>query len=42
MIGPAAGGPTRKVPMLQTAPGRYEADFPLDRHGLVSVARVRS
>ena len=24
---------TRKVPMPQTAPGRYEADFPLDRYG---------
>jgi uncharacterized membrane protein len=26
-------GPTSKVPMRQTAPGRYEADFPLDRFG---------
>jgi Ca-activated chloride channel homolog len=26
-------GDTRKVPMSQTAPGRYEADFPLDRYG---------
>jgi Ca-activated chloride channel homolog len=24
---------TRKIPMPQTAPGRYEADFPLDRYG---------
>jgi len=24
---------TRKVPMPQTAPGRYEADFPLDKYG---------
>jgi uncharacterized membrane protein len=24
---------TRDVPMRQTAPGRYEADFPLDRYG---------
>jgi uncharacterized protein YegL len=27
------GGPVRKMPMPQTAPGRYEADFPLDRYG---------
>jgi Mg-chelatase subunit ChlD len=31
--GPAGNGETRKVPMPQTAPGRYEADFPLDRYG---------
>jgi Ca-activated chloride channel family protein len=31
--GPQPGGETRKVPMPQTAPGRYEADFPLDRYG---------
>ncbi len=31
--GSKAGGETRKVPMSQTAPGRYEADFPLDRYG---------
>jgi Ca-activated chloride channel homolog len=29
--GPAAEA--RKIPMPQTAPGRYEADFPLDRYG---------
>ncbi len=29
--GPA--GETHKVPMPQTAPGRYEADFPLDQFG---------
>jgi Ca-activated chloride channel family protein len=28
-----APGQARKVPMPQTAPGRYEADFPLDRYG---------
>jgi Mg-chelatase subunit ChlD len=33
VAGPQPGGPTRKVPMPQTAPGRYEADFPLDRYG---------
>jgi Ca-activated chloride channel homolog len=27
------GADTRKVSMPQTAPGRYEADFPLDRYG---------
>jgi Mg-chelatase subunit ChlD len=30
-VGPA--GDTRTIPMPQTAPGRYEADFPLDRYG---------
>jgi Ca-activated chloride channel family protein len=29
----AGGGETRKMTMAQTAPGRYEADFPLDRYG---------
>jgi Mg-chelatase subunit ChlD len=29
----AAAAQPRKVPMPQTAPGRYEADFPLDRYG---------
>ena len=29
----APGAGRRKVPMPQTAPGRYEADFPLDRYG---------
>jgi Mg-chelatase subunit ChlD len=33
IAGPQPGGPVRKVPMPQTAPGRYEADFPLDRYG---------
>jgi Mg-chelatase subunit ChlD len=39
LTGPVAAGAergsgeTRKVPMPQTAPGRYEADFPLDRYG---------
>jgi Ca-activated chloride channel family protein len=33
ITGPQPGGETRKVPMPQTAPGRYEADFPLDRYG---------
>jgi Mg-chelatase subunit ChlD len=33
-IAPAGGGEAaRRVPMPQTAPGRYEADFPLDRYG---------
>jgi Ca-activated chloride channel family protein len=31
--GPQPGGETRKMTMPQTAPGRYEADFPLDRYG---------
>jgi Mg-chelatase subunit ChlD len=36
MIGPVGGpqgGETKTLPMRQTAPGRYEADFPLDRYG---------
>ncbi len=37
LLGPEGGsklsGETHKIPMLQTAPGRYEADFPLDRYG---------
>jgi hypothetical protein len=33
IAGPQPNGPTHKVPMPQTAPGRYEADFPLDRYG---------
>jgi Ca-activated chloride channel family protein len=33
ITGPQPGGATRKEPMPQTAPGRYEADFPLDRYG---------
>jgi hypothetical protein len=31
--GPEPGGDTKTMPMRQTAPGRYEADFPLDRYG---------
>ncbi|HEX3770824.1 MAG TPA: VWA domain-containing protein [Polyangiaceae bacterium] len=31
--GATARSETRKVPMPQVAPGRYEADFPLDRYG---------
>ncbi|MBV9947442.1 MAG: VWA domain-containing protein, partial [Myxococcales bacterium] len=30
---PGAAGEVQKLPMPQTAPGRYEADFPLDRYG---------
>ncbi|HEY3821608.1 MAG TPA: VWA domain-containing protein [Polyangiaceae bacterium] len=33
VTGPQPGGETHAVPMPQTAPGRYEADFPLDRYG---------
>jgi Ca-activated chloride channel homolog len=33
ITGPQPNGPTRKLPMPQTAPGRYEADFPLERYG---------
>jgi hypothetical protein len=31
--GPEPGGASRVVPLRQTAPGRYEASFPLDRYG---------
>jgi Mg-chelatase subunit ChlD len=31
--GPQPGGEKKTLPMKQTAPGRYEADFPLDRYG---------
>jgi hypothetical protein len=31
--GPEPGGERREVPMRQTAPGRYEADFELDGYG---------
>ncbi len=31
--GPQPNGETRNIPMRQTAPGRYEADFPLERYG---------
>ena len=33
ITGPEPGGETRMLPMRQTAPGRYEAEFPLDRFG---------
>jgi len=33
VTGPQPGGETRKVPMKQVAPGRYESDFPLERFG---------
>jgi Mg-chelatase subunit ChlD len=33
ITGPQPNGETRDVPMRQTAPGRYESDFPLDRYG---------
>ena len=33
ITGPQPNGETRKVTMRQTAPGRYEADFPLERYG---------
>jgi Ca-activated chloride channel homolog len=33
VTGPQPGGEVHTQPMPQTAPGRYEADFPLDRYG---------
>jgi Mg-chelatase subunit ChlD len=33
IAGPAPNEETRKIRMPQTAPGRYEADFPIDRYG---------
>ena len=33
VTGPQPNGETRKMPMRQTAPGRYESDFPLERFG---------
>lgn len=33
VIGPEPGGDRREVPLRQTAPGRYEADFELDQYG---------
>lgn len=33
VIGPEPGGERKVFPMRQTAPGRYEARFPLDRYG---------
>jgi uncharacterized membrane protein len=31
--GRAGASETKKIPLRQTAPGRYEADFPIDRYG---------
>jgi hypothetical protein len=33
VTGPQPNGEKRSVPMRQTAPGRYESDFPLERFG---------
>jgi len=33
ITGPLPGGENVSVPMRQTAPGRYEVDVPLDKHG---------
>jgi len=33
VTGPQPNGATRALPMKQTAPGRYESDFPLERFG---------
>jgi hypothetical protein len=33
VMGPEPGGDRREVKMKQTAPGRYEADFQLDKYG---------
>ncbi|CAN5907593.1 VWA domain-containing protein [soil metagenome] len=33
VTGPQPNGETRKLAMRQTAPGRYESDFPLERFG---------
>lgn len=33
VTGPQPNGETRTLPMKQTAPGRYESDFPLERFG---------
>ena len=33
VTGPQPGGETKSIPMRQTAPGRYESDFPLERFG---------
>ncbi len=33
VTGPQPNGETRKITMKQTAPGRYESDFPLERFG---------
>ncbi len=33
VTGPGSSGARREVPMRQTAPGRYEANFPIDQYG---------
>lgn len=33
VTGPQPNGETKRIPMKQTAPGRYESDFPLERFG---------
>ena len=33
VTGPQPNGEVKKMPMRQTAPGRYESDFPLERFG---------
>lgn len=33
VAGPQPNGETKRIPMKQTAPGRYESDFPLERFG---------
>jgi Ca-activated chloride channel family protein len=33
ITGPGSAGARRELPMRQTAPGRYEATFPLDQYG---------
>ena len=33
VVGPQPSGEKKNVPMKQTAPGRYESDFPLERFG---------
>ncbi|HEY1536044.1 MAG TPA: hypothetical protein VGF76_18620 [Polyangiaceae bacterium] len=33
VTGPGSAGSHRELPMQQTAPGRYEATFPLDEYG---------
>jgi hypothetical protein len=37
VVGPQPNGKKEDVPMRQTAPGRYEADFPLDKFGSFSL-----
>lgn len=38
--GPLPGGREERVPLRQVAPGRYEATFPLERHGVFSLHAV--